>query len=564
MAAVAAIELQGAPDHIYLDERAVRTPGGTVPPGLTRKAAGLSGHLGIAVSIVAAPRNPSAETAVPHIHIESGGLSPDTIAGFEVTGPAETEEVLGLFGTALVQEQASVASHALSQGERPPAAVPFDQTIMSGIGRILGARRGVPYVVHAPYETETVNQRAEWERDPAAFMAAVYEPLPRVFARNGAIAAAPPAESAAEPDYWYFWQRDAAQIALAAHRYANFVVDPEVQSDIGEHLSRYLGFVKNLPEAIVAGGGDLGVSRCRMDGEPILTYGNPQHDGPALTALAVMAIEPDKAKALETARPYLEYLTALPLDAKSFDPWEFAAGEIFNAKNLGRRALRRASLIATELDPELAETYHAKERTMQRYLEQFNDRSYTSAGRDYLLPWFDHTSGLDVNVVGSILPGYDVTDHFMAVDDPRMVRTMDALGKAFEAKGWPVNAAWRQTHKHGLGLGRFPEDANDGIGATGGNPWVFATLWAAQYYLRRQQLSEYLGEPANPAWLEKADGYLDFVLAHVPKDAVTEQINGFDGKPSGAKQLAWARAELLNTLVLRNAQRPQQPVKLVQ
>jgi GH15 family glucan-1,4-alpha-glucosidase len=121
---------------------------------------------------------------------------------------------------------------------------------------------------------------------------------------------------------------------------------------------------------------------------------------------------------------------------------------------------------------------------------------------------------------------------------------------------WPVNIAWQRDGDAGMGMARFPEDANDGIGVSGGNPWTFATLWAAQYYLRTIERLQHVGSKeatgeGRAELLERADGYLRFVLSHIPASSLTEQIDGQTGEPRGARQLAWAHASAIQTLLLR-------------
>lgn len=183
------------------------------------------------------------------------------------------------------------------------------------------------------------------------------------------------------------------------------------------------------------------------------------------------------------------------------------------------------------------------------------EEGYIRAGRDFLQPLFRPMTHLDISVVGSILTAYDVADPLTNVDHPLVVGTMHGLERA-SAERWPVNIAWQRDGHAGMGMARFPEDANDGIGVSGGNPWTFATLWAAQFYLRaieRLQLSREDNAAGfrRTELLERADGYLRFVLSHMPAAALTEQIDGQTGEPRGARRLAWAHAAAIDTLLLR-------------
>jgi GH15 family glucan-1,4-alpha-glucosidase len=257
------------------------------------------------------------------------------------------------------------------------------------------------------------------------------------------------------------------------------------------------------------------------------------------------------------SKPYLEYLCDHIL-GPSFDPWEFAVGEIFFDYNLARRALRKGARLAqSQHDSAAAERYSATADGLEQALAAFKDpaEGYALAGRNYVQPFLATISHLDIDVVGSVLTAYDVADPFLNVDDPCIEQTMKALERVC-AERWPVNVAWHQSGHAGMGMGRFPEDANDGIGSTGGNPWSFATLWAAQYYLRLLQRRDFLGMrdaegDERAAFLKRADGFLQFVLSHVSPESLTEQIDGQTGMPRGARKLAWAQAALIQTLLVR-------------
>jgi GH15 family glucan-1,4-alpha-glucosidase len=294
-----------------------------------------------------------------------------------------------------------------------------------------------------------------------------------------------------------------------------------------------------------------------MNGRPIAQYGNPQKDGPAHTVLAVTTALGQNARADAICRPYLDYLDAF-IVGPSFDPWEFAVGDMFFDLNLARRALRRGARLARAHGrPDDARRYGARAGEIEEALGAFAlpAEPWIRARRNLLQPFLGTISQLDIAVIGSVLTAYDVEDDVLNLDDLRVQRTMATLESACERR-WPVNVAWRRSGNAGLGMGRFPEDANDGIGSTGGNPWTFATLWAAQYYFRLIQRLDFLGmeDPKGRTradLFEQADGYLRFVLAHGSAEALTEQIDGRTGAPRGAKQLAWAQAALVQTLLIR-------------
>jgi glucoamylase len=173
---------------------------------------------------------------------------------------------------------------------------------------------------------------------------------------------------------------------------------------------------------------------------------------------------------------------------------------------------------------------------------------------------------------------------------PAVLATMTALEGAY-ATFFNTNRDWTAAGNAGFGLGRFPEDANDGVGTNGGNPWPLASLWGAQFYYqlahelaqvlaggeghaivldderqvaffqRTASVSVKLNTPIElaawkemvlPALLARGDGFLNFVVQHILADGgVTEQIDRDTGAPSGARDLSWALSELIATIAMR-------------
>jgi glucoamylase len=70
-----------------------------------------------------------------------------------------------------------------------------------------------------------------------------------------------------------------------------------------------------------------------------------------------------------------------------------------------------------------------------------------------------------------------------------------------------------------------------------GNPWFVATLWIAQYYMRRKKL-------------DQARKYIDWTLDHAfLSGTLSEQINPSNGQAVGVAPLVWSHAELVNTIL---------------
>jgi Glycosyl hydrolases family 15 len=580
---VTSIELVGAPRTVVLDQEALLDDAGSVAPSLYAKLAVLGMPVvviaddplplrralsriadlsivttmpvkveGVAVAVLGRAHRPLANC---YAWFVGSATAPDWMHPTDGRGAAVTEAILTFFGTGLVQERAHAAFRAAGRGDPLPASYPYNLSrMLEGVTRAVTPAASL--VDQCP-ESRTASSLWSARRTPTLLHEA-YEAIASACASNGAIAAAAPPQTPEDPDYWFFWQRDAGQVAVAMAALAQRFPGTALSKTAADGLRGYLRFVTALPQHWPMRSGDLAVSRHTIDGAPIHQYGNPQTDGPAHTALAVMTALSEPAAAYPIVKPYLDFLTTPEGLGPTFDPWEFSVGEIFNPLNLARRALHAGATVARAVGEQAAaRAYDATVSKLRQQLDGFydEDRGYLVCGRKLAIPWMDTLSKLDVSVIGSVLTAYDVTDEYMNVDDPRVHDTMRALEDHF-ARRWPINHAWRAAGNAGMGMGRFPEDTNDGAGSTGGNPWVFVTLWAAQFYLRTIQRRAYLGIDADhldSRCLAKARGYLDFVLAHVPANALSEQIDGFSGRPRGARKLAWAHAELVNTLLLIDA-----------
>jgi GH15 family glucan-1,4-alpha-glucosidase len=253
----------------------------------------------------------------------------------------------------------------------------------------------------------------------------------------------------------------------------------------------------------------------------------------------VLTRNPD---ALAVARPFLDHLLR-PGPRAGFDLWELTHGRSFHSENLRRRALRRAEQVATGVDDALARRCRvAHERCADERAAFVDPAGGWCSVLDPEPAWFAETTRLDVGVVGSALLAFTEGSGADGIDieDPHLAATVARLEEHY-APRWPVNVAWQRAGNLGSGIGRFPEDANDGFGSTGGNPWPIATLWMAQYHFHRGNR-------------ELAEGYLEFVLAHVDTEAISEQIDAVSGEPRGARGLVWAHAELIITLLARGRQ----------
>lgn len=529
MNAVDAIALVGAPRAVLVDEGAVGRPG-------TRVRALLAG-LGVDVLTDVCH---GATIARPWVAILSrdhpvvpdcyawyvgSGTAPGWMHPTVGEGPATAEVILALLGTGFAQERAGAAFRAAGRGLPTPLTTRYDSAaILAGITAAV-TRRAAP----SPAATGQPDRERR-----ALLLRTSLTALERCCAPNGAIAASP--ATSGDPDYWFFWQRDAAHAAYALHLLALYGPDEDVRTRARVRCNAWVGFVSALGPRL-ARTGDLAVSRCTMSGEPVGGYGDPQHDGPAATALVVLSVVADPQTALAVAAPYLLHLVA-DTAGRGFDLWELVRGRSFHSANLRRRALRLAARVALGSGDHRAQDYARASARTDDEMGAF--RATTGPGLRHVLDpdpsWFALTSGLDMSAVGSALLAHDPSDDVLGVSDPDLGATLDQL------TAWSADRGWQ-------GVGRFPEDCNDGQGSTGGNPWPVATLWAAQFLLRRAAHPDGASPDADHAC---GLALLSCVLAG-DTTALAEQMDGTTGASRGARPLAWSHAELVVTLLALDA-----------
>ncbi len=538
----------------------------------------IPGQIGVpareAIFFLTEPISPPAGS---HAFYVGAGEPPAGAVAARLPGAQGTDALLALYGTALIQEKAGLEFRAASQGGAAEAAT-FDERLFQGLiksyGRDVGAARA-SVRVSPPPELD-----GQFVRDLAA---KCFQRVLRNVQTNGAIVASPAkGEQPGEPNYWFAWQRDAGQTLLSLinwSRTAPFGLPP---APMQHAINSYLVFLGRCQAS-----GNLGVSRYMVDGQPVTGYGNPQLDGPAIGVLAMTRLL-DPRPVYAQIRAALDYLLTPEGRGPCFDPWEFVYGRILNVLLLKRKAFRNAAHLAGLLaEQDDLRRYQDEAARLEGEIEAFIDerRGYLVSNRDPANPWFETLSGLDAVMLEAILTAWESGDDFLNVTHPAVMGAVLALEDTF-APLYAVNRAWQAAGYGGMGWGRFPEDANDGLGSTGGNPWPLTTLWAAQYcyrlaeklaiggpfpitderqarYFNRvlgQELtsvgSELPGQHILPDLLpglrKRGDAYLQFVLAHQPLDgSVTEQINRDTGQPQGARDLTWAMSELLNTLAMR-------------
>jgi glucoamylase len=523
------------------------------------------------------------------------GAAPAHTHPTRLPGAHATDFILALYGTALAQERAGIAFRNISQGKGIPPETPFSRETLQSVVR----------AAERPSESRPASRATL--PDPSslrALAARVYARLMRNVLGNGAVVGSPAqGKEPGQPNYWFYWQRDGS--VTMGH-----LIDWHQRPPLGLVTSGLGPFIERFPKFVAETqrNGQLGTSRYTVEGKPIAGFGNPQLDGPALSALALARLA-DPARAWEQLRRYLDFLLTSEGQGPSMDVWEFIYGRHFNAEFHRRRALLVGAEVASRLGHhDDAARYIAEARRVETGLADFVDAKLGRlvAYRETHNPWFETISRLDMSVTVALLDGWrlrwkEADGSVSRVGDTELGRDLDSLANpavlatmlALEddyASFFDANRRWIAAGNAGHGLGRFPEDANDGLGTSGGNPWPLATLWAAQFYYHLtqeivdaletaassltlrdprqvaffQQVAGDIVEPGRPIdvtlWRERllptllarGDGYLNFVVHHMPEDgSVTEQLDRDTGAPRGARDLSWALSELIATITLR-------------
>jgi glucoamylase len=549
----------------------------------------------------------SASTGIPDgctAFYVSDGAPPVGTRATLLKGAQATDDILTLYGTALVQERAGIAFRSISEGQSVPREANAAPETLVGVVRSV-ERPAAPRPSARVALPDDAALRALAAR-------AFGRLLPNVLT-SGAIVGSPArGERPGQPNYWFYWQRDGSVTMghlIEWQRRPPLGLDT---SGLDQAIAHYPSFVARTQRH-----GVLGTSRYTVEGEPITGFGNPQLDGPPLSALCLARLE-QTAEVWELLRGYLDFLLTAEGRGPSMDAWEFIYGWHFNAAFLKRRALLVGASLAARLGhAEAAARYRTEAQRVESGLADFSEPRLgrlRAFGQTYN-PWFAQMSGLDMAVICALLSGRDLLAWSQdggargqrpsarlgmdldSLTHPAVLATMSALEDAYASR-FSVNRDWSAAGNAGCGLGRFPEDANDGVGTEGGNPWPLATLWGAQFYYHvarevaqllqgapgsaialddARQIAFFqravgtgsdLARPIEPhAWREQVlpavvacgDGYLNFVVRHLPVDGgVTEQLDRDSGAPRGARDLSWALSELIATIALREQARAEQ------
>jgi glucoamylase len=393
-----------------------------------------------------------------------------------------------------------------------------------------------------------------------------------------------------DPDYFFHWLRDSAVIIDAM---ATLIEDGTYGADALDHVRDFVRFSLALGDldgrALLENGavrpapdpafqqylrpaGELsaafgenipGETRFNPDGTLDITkWARPQHDGPALRALALLrfwrmdAFEDDAMRA--AARRLIEAdlaFTHRRWSAPSFDIWEEELGRHYYTRLVQCAALADGAQWFDALgDSSRAQAY----RTISREIADCLD-GHWAADKGFYLSRLDVVAGdplkaLDIATILAVIHARR-EDGAHSVADPKSGATLARLEELF-ARDYPINISLPRGR--GAAMGRYAGDRYYSGGA-----YYFSTLAAAEFLFRR---AEHRASRPSPdvglveraetfdALVKRGDGFMATVRVYTPANGdLSEQFDRTSGQQTSSKNLAWSHAALITAVAGRRA-----------
>ncbi len=404
-------------------------------------------------------------------------------------------------------------------------------------------------------------------------------------AQRGSIVASPVlAAYDPDPDYFFHWYRDSAVViealgalferdaqsgagggaggALAGH-FADFVhfslalegldgrelaAAPAWRARVREDFTRFVRTDQEL--AAVHGDAVAAETRLNPDGTiDISKWARPQHDGPALRALAVMrwmrraALDPPlRAAASRLLRADLAFARHRAR-TPCFDIWEEEEGLHYYTLCVSAAALDEgARWLDEHAAGEEAEISRREAAALYASLDGYwlEDAGYYRSR--VLSSGAPSSKDLDIAVVLAAVHAAGDRDRH-SVRDPRIHATLARLTELFEAE-YAINR--ERPPQCAPALGRYRNDVYYSGGA-----YYFSTLAAAELCYRAAACAA--AEPSR-ALARQGDAFLETVRAFTPPSGdLSEQFDRTSGAQSSAKHLAWSYAALISAVAARRA-----------
>ena len=394
-------------------------------------------------------------------------------------------------------------------------------------------------------------------------------------ASRGSIVASPVlAAYDPDPDYFFHWYRDSAVVidALrllfedglapeAPRHFADFIrfglelrgldgralaAKPSWRAIIASDFAKFVRDDADL--ASVHGDAVAADTRVNADGTlDISRWARPQHDGPALRALAVLRwmhnVSTDATVASEAAKLLQADLHFAFAKARQpcFDIWEEDIGLHYYTLCVTGAALEEgADWVASSGNERDAHLYRTEAGEIRRTLDGFW-RAEEGYYRSRILASAERSpKELDIAVIlAAIHAGGAGRTH--TVRDQRMHATLARLEGLFDAT-YPINHG--RPAGTGPAMGRYPGDVYYSGGA-----YYFSTLGAAEFCYRAALANESSGN-----WVQRGDAYMATVRTYTPASGdMSEQFDQRTGAQTSAKHLAWSYAAFISCVAARRA-----------
>jgi glucoamylase len=409
-----------------------------------------------------------------------------------------------------------------------------------------------------------------------------------------------------DPDYFFHWLRDSAVVIDAVR---TLIEDGADDPGLLDYVKDFIRFSLALGDldgrALVASGaagqapdpkfqqymrpshelseafGDRisGETRFNPDGTLDVTkWARPQHDGPALRALAILRFWPmpvlDDGETRGAARRLIEADLAFTHQhwrEPSFDIWEEESGHHYYTRLVQHAALADGAQWLEEMgDAQRAHAYRTASREIAGELE-----GHWDAAKGFYLSRIGVAAGsaekeLDIAVILAVIHARR-QDGRHSVFDPKVQASQARLEHLF-ADAYPINRALPGDRS--AAMGRYQGDVYYSGGA-----YYFSTLAAAEFFFsladalaRRAETNglspgdlssiealvgagqELDGSGAFDALLKRGDSFMATVRAYTPASGeLSEQFDRATGQQTSAKNLAWSHAAFITAVAARRA-----------
>ncbi|EAU86122.2 glucoamylase [Coprinopsis cinerea okayama7 len=404
-------------------------------------------------------------------------------------------------------------------------------------------------------------------------------------AAAGLVIASPSTE---DPDYVYTWTRDSALVFKGiTERYIRGE-DDSLRGRIDDFVAAQATLQGVTSPSGGPNTGGLGEPKFNIDFTAFTGgWGRPQHDGPALRAIALInyanhLVDTDNSTwATERVWPVikkdLDY-TAKNWNYTGFDLWEEVATSSFFTSAVQLRALKEGVTLADRLQQNSAPYVEQVER-VHCFLQ-----SYWNPEQGFITANVGYRTGKDANTILASIHTFDPEAGCDATTfQPCSDKALSNLKVVVDSFRTEYSINHDIPADQGVAVGRYTEDVY-----FGGQPWYLTTsataeqlydaliVWDRQESLEVTPISQAFfsafDSTIQPGTYAKgsdtyvtltnavrrfADGFLATNAKYTPEDgSLSEQYDRDDGRPLSATHLTWSYASLLSASAARSGEMP--------